>query len=234
MHAGLVLGCIGMHRNHAFSIMPPSYALVSSPFFTYLDALDAYFPDSLTQKSRKSVLCKKKSASAEQTHMAMHPSQLLIFGAMAHEVRKGCPDSAHKALRPKMLIPDCAQGAEKGTTAEGDAEEGATAEGDAEEGDARGLGAVSILARLSRPRGSGGFLRSTSEESAMTDATTLMFQAPKTVEVYLEGGKKAIDGLFGEGYAEANPHLLATFMELCDRDFRFAVKHVHWRGGDDL
>ena len=40
-----------------------------------------------------------------------------------------------------------------------------------------------------------------------------------TVNSYLHAGIKRIDGVFGEGYAKANPELLAAFIQACAKDF---------------
>lgn len=51
------------------------------------------------------------------------------------------------------------------------------------------------------------------------DSTTLMRQAPMTATEYMDAGIEAIDGRFGKGYAQANPVLLAGFIQAAAMDF---------------
>lgn len=47
----------------------------------------------------------------------------------------------------------------------------------------------------------------------------LMLQAVATAETYFEKAVRIIDAQFGEGYAKANPAVLAAFMGACSADF---------------
>ena len=50
------------------------------------------------------------------------------------------------------------------------------------------------------------------------NAETLMKQAGYTAEEWMHQGIKAIDGVFGEGYAKKNPALLGHFMQAAGLD----------------
>ncbi len=52
---------------------------------------------------------------------------------------------------------------------------------------------------------------------------TLMRQAPMTISDYLDGAVSAIDKQFGDGYAKANPELVAGFIKACAMDFNSMV-----------
>ena len=52
----------------------------------------------------------------------------------------------------------------------------------------------------------------------MALAETLMRQAGYTAEEWMHQGIKAIDGVFGEGYAKKNPALLGHFMQAAGLD----------------
>lgn len=51
------------------------------------------------------------------------------------------------------------------------------------------------------------------------DSSTLMKQAPMTAAEYFDAGINIIDGRFGKGYAQANPALLAGFIQAASMDF---------------
>lgn len=55
--------------------------------------------------------------------------------------------------------------------------------------------------------------------SEQPTADTLMRQAPQTAALYLRDAVESIDGMFGEGYAKANPPLVAAFLAACSADF---------------
>ena len=55
------------------------------------------------------------------------------------------------------------------------------------------------------------------------DAGTLMMQAVMTAKTYLIGAKREIDEVFGDGYAESHPQLVAAFLSACKADFGTAV-----------
>ena len=46
-----------------------------------------------------------------------------------------------------------------------------------------------------------------------------MFQAGSTVDVYLGAAVKMLDGQFGEGYAKANPQLVAALVSSQANDY---------------
>jgi len=50
-------------------------------------------------------------------------------------------------------------------------------------------------------------------------ATEAVKQASTTAEEYFLKAVVKIDNEFGEGYAKANPLLVATFMKVCAMDF---------------
>ena len=56
-----------------------------------------------------------------------------------------------------------------------------------------------------------------------SDATTLMRHAVVTAKTYLIGAKKEIDDVFGDGFAQANPSVVAAFLGACAADFGTAV-----------
>lgn len=47
----------------------------------------------------------------------------------------------------------------------------------------------------------------------------LMGQASSTASVYLSNAKQHIDDVFGKGYAEKNPNLVAAFIETAASDY---------------
>ena len=51
------------------------------------------------------------------------------------------------------------------------------------------------------------------------DADTLMRQAPATADLYLRQVVTSIDDVFGDGYAKANPALVAAMVQACTVDF---------------
>ena len=51
-------------------------------------------------------------------------------------------------------------------------------------------------------------------------AETLMRQAPMSVETYLHEAHTMIDGVYGDGYAEKHPELIAAFIQACASDFQ--------------
>lgn len=53
----------------------------------------------------------------------------------------------------------------------------------------------------------------------MVDAKTLMEQAPMTADRYLSDVVKSIDERFGDGFAKANPVLVAAMLKACTADF---------------
>ncbi len=53
----------------------------------------------------------------------------------------------------------------------------------------------------------------------VADADTLMRQAPETAEGYLTQVVRSIDERFGEGYAKANPVVVAAMLQTCTADF---------------
>jgi hypothetical protein len=55
---------------------------------------------------------------------------------------------------------------------------------------------------------------------------TLMRQAPATVDLYLEAAVKTLDGMFGEGYAKANPVLVAAYIRSCVEDFKAGLLSI--------
>jgi hypothetical protein len=48
-------------------------------------------------------------------------------------------------------------------------------------------------------------------------------QAKETAGDYLVNAVRDIDGLFGKGYAKANPSLVAAFMQVAAADFAAAI-----------
>ncbi len=54
----------------------------------------------------------------------------------------------------------------------------------------------------------------------------LMRQAPDTAALYLRKAAEAIDQQFGEGYAKANPALVAAFMSVAGQDFANAMNNL--------
>ncbi len=54
------------------------------------------------------------------------------------------------------------------------------------------------------------------------DAATLMRQAHMTADEYFRNAVRYIDDVFGEGYAEKHPELVAKFMEVAAIDFMTA------------
>lgn len=56
-------------------------------------------------------------------------------------------------------------------------------------------------------------------------AETLMRQAGYTAEEYMRAAIKSIDETFGEGYAKANPVLVAAFMQTVAADLAAAYNH---------
>jgi len=52
--------------------------------------------------------------------------------------------------------------------------------------------------------------------------TSLMKQAPDTVEVYLQRAKEAIDESFGPGYAAKHPKLVSAFIQASAIEFQTA------------
>jgi hypothetical protein len=65
----------------------------------------------------------------------------------------------------------------------------------------------------------------------MADATTLMRQAPDTIDEYLGKARKFIDAEFGEGYAAKHPDLVAAFIKAAAYDFNTALVAKHIGGG---
>jgi hypothetical protein len=66
---------------------------------------------------------------------------------------------------------------------------------------------------------------------------TLMRQASMTATDYMTAACRAIDGQFGQGYAKANPALVASFMQVAASDFNTActakvfgasIKSIGW------
>jgi len=55
------------------------------------------------------------------------------------------------------------------------------------------------------------------------DFTTLMDQAPTTINCYMMDAHENIDNEFGEGYAEKHPELVGTYIQACSMDFVGAV-----------
>jgi hypothetical protein len=53
----------------------------------------------------------------------------------------------------------------------------------------------------------------------MTDAKTLMQQAPSSVLHYMDAAIKWIDKSFGEGYSKQHPELVGAFIQACSTDF---------------
>jgi ABC-type taurine transport system substrate-binding protein len=58
------------------------------------------------------------------------------------------------------------------------------------------------------------------------DYGTLVGQASKTVSDYLWDAKDSIDKVFGKGYAEKHPELVAAFIKASADDFNTAVLAV--------
>jgi len=54
-------------------------------------------------------------------------------------------------------------------------------------------------------------------------ATTLLSQAHGTAEVYMTEAVKSIDRLFGKGFAQHYPDLVAAFMKTAAIDFATAI-----------
>ena len=52
---------------------------------------------------------------------------------------------------------------------------------------------------------------------------TLLRQAWMTADEYMHKAVRNIDELLGDGYAAKHPELIATFMEVCARDFQSGV-----------
>lgn len=57
-------------------------------------------------------------------------------------------------------------------------------------------------------------------------AETLMRQAGLTADEYMKSGIKHIDATFGDGFAKANPALLAAFMQTAAIDYHSAATIV--------
>jgi hypothetical protein len=53
----------------------------------------------------------------------------------------------------------------------------------------------------------------------MPDPELLFQQAPMTAHDYMSHGVHDIDGMFGEGFAEAHPALLAAYMQTASIDY---------------
>lgn len=53
----------------------------------------------------------------------------------------------------------------------------------------------------------------------VANADTLMRQAPQTAEGYLKQVVLSIDERFGDGYAKANPVVVAAMLQACTADF---------------
>lgn len=51
------------------------------------------------------------------------------------------------------------------------------------------------------------------------NAQTLMNQAPMTADKYLGDVVRSIDERFGDGFAKANPTLVAAMLQTCAMDF---------------
>jgi hypothetical protein len=51
------------------------------------------------------------------------------------------------------------------------------------------------------------------------DPTTLMNQAPMTMQVYMAECIRIVDGVFGAGYAKKNPQLLSAMVLGCAVDY---------------
>jgi hypothetical protein len=64
----------------------------------------------------------------------------------------------------------------------------------------------------------------------MVSIDTLTRQAPMTVSNYFNEAVDIIDARFGNGYAKANPHLIATFISACVVDFQTMMQQMR----DDL
>ena len=56
-------------------------------------------------------------------------------------------------------------------------------------------------------------------------AETLMRHAGYTAEEYMRAAIQTIDAEFGEGYAKANPLLVAAFMQTASADYAAASNH---------
>lgn len=65
------------------------------------------------------------------------------------------------------------------------------------------------------------------EEASVSNE--LMCQAPRTIEMYLDNAKKAIDRVFGEDYAKDNPQLVAAFLTASTLDFTTAIIDCSYR-----
>lgn len=55
------------------------------------------------------------------------------------------------------------------------------------------------------------------------DSSTLLRQASMTADVYLRRADQYIDRLFGNGFARANPELVAAFMQAAAIDLGSAI-----------
>jgi hypothetical protein len=67
------------------------------------------------------------------------------------------------------------------------------------------------------------------------DYTTLLHQASETAHEYFTSAIHAIDGKFGDGYAESHPELIAAFMRAAGSDFQTSVIAKSIQDGlDDL
>lgn len=55
------------------------------------------------------------------------------------------------------------------------------------------------------------------------DVVELMRQAPLTARNYMKHGAEDIDAMFGDGYAEAPPELLAAYMQTAAIDLMTAM-----------
>jgi hypothetical protein len=55
------------------------------------------------------------------------------------------------------------------------------------------------------------------------NAETLMRQAPMTADTYLRECVKSIDSQFGQGFAKANPAVLAAMLQASSMDFASMV-----------
>jgi len=53
---------------------------------------------------------------------------------------------------------------------------------------------------------------------------TLLNNATSTAKTYLIEAKETIDDIFGKGYAEKNPELIAAFMRTAATDFHTSIQ----------
>ena len=60
----------------------------------------------------------------------------------------------------------------------------------------------------------------------MISLENAMNQATYTAELYMGAAAREIDAEFGEGYAKKNPALVASFMQVCIKDFELTLKHA--------